>query len=209
MVEAVDLFCYPSQPSRRRHGPRGYASYQQYKPWLRDEFQFRCAYCLCRERWFPNGESSFSVDHLKPRSLFPDRLGDYDNLVYACVQCNSAKQDLYPVPDPFSEPYGRHLAVRKDGRIEGLTPVGDELIHVCGLDRPALSEFRARLIRVAKYAAEHSDASAREAFRRWLAYPSNLPRLSTLRPPDGNLRPGGVSACYHELALRHELAETY
>jgi hypothetical protein len=181
MVEAVDLFCYPGQPSRRRHGPRGYASYQQYKPWLRDEFQFRCAYCLCRERWFPNGESS----------------------------CNSAKQDLYPVPDPFSEPYGRHLAVRKDGRIEGLTPVGDELIHVCGLDRPALSEFRARLIRVAEYAAEHGDASAREAFRRWLAYPSNLPRLSTLRPPDGNLRPGGVSACYHELALRHELSETY
>lgn len=209
MPGASDLFRYPREPHRRRHGPRGYASYQQYKPWLRDEFEFRCVYCLCRERWFPNGEGSFSVDHVKPRLAFPERLGDYDNLVYACVQCNAAKQDLYPVPDPCEEPYGRHLAVRDDGQIEGLSSVGRELIRVCGLDRPDLTEFRGRITRVAKYSGQQGDNFARRALRSWLVYPANLPRLSKLRPPHGNTRPGGIARCYYELAVRNELAETY
>ncbi|NUQ62673.1 MAG: HNH endonuclease [Pirellulales bacterium] len=189
MTAAFDLFRYPQQPHRRRHGPRGYANYQQYKPWLRDEFQFRCVYCLCRERWFPSGEGSFGVDHVQPKLAFPEKLLEYDNLVYACFQCNSAKQDLYPVPDPCKEPYGRHVAVDDDGRIEGLTSVGLELIRVCGLDRPRLTEFRARLIQVASHAAQHDDEVARKAYQSWLVYPANLPQLSKLRPPRGNRRP--------------------
>ncbi len=42
-------FRYPDGPHQRRHGPRGYASYESYRPWLRDEFAFRCVYCLTRE----------------------------------------------------------------------------------------------------------------------------------------------------------------
>lgn len=44
-------FNYPDAPHRRRHGPRGYADYASYRPWLRDEFTFRCVYCLLREQW--------------------------------------------------------------------------------------------------------------------------------------------------------------
>ena len=43
-------FEYPSSPHRRRHGPLGYADYASFRPWLRDEFSFRCVYCLLRER---------------------------------------------------------------------------------------------------------------------------------------------------------------
>ena len=44
-------FMYPGQSHVRRHGPAGYADYKRYRPWLRDEFTFRCVYCLKRERW--------------------------------------------------------------------------------------------------------------------------------------------------------------
>src|SRR5262249_17749625 len=33
-------FAYPVAAHRRRHAPAGYADYQNYKPWLRDEFTF-------------------------------------------------------------------------------------------------------------------------------------------------------------------------
>jgi hypothetical protein len=52
---ATTVFDYPSLPHARRHGPQGYADYKHYKPWLRDEFSFRCVYCLCRETWLPDG----------------------------------------------------------------------------------------------------------------------------------------------------------
>ena len=63
------LFAYPRAVHERRHGPIGYLDYGDYKPWLRDEFQFRCVYCLCRERWFPDGDEAFSVDHVQPQSV--------------------------------------------------------------------------------------------------------------------------------------------
>ncbi|MBI3330174.1 MAG: hypothetical protein HYZ81_26130, partial [Nitrospinae bacterium] len=80
-------FTYPRSLHVRRHGPRGYRDYRSYKPWLRDEFDFRCVYCLWRERWCSDGDHTFSVDHLLPRMTHPERLCDYDNLVYACCQC--------------------------------------------------------------------------------------------------------------------------
>jgi hypothetical protein len=44
-------FVYPRAAPLRRHGPAGYAQYERYRPWLRDEFAFRCVYCLKREQW--------------------------------------------------------------------------------------------------------------------------------------------------------------
>ena len=47
----TDPFSYPAAAHVRRHGPQGYADYPSYLPWLRDEFSFRCVYCLLREQW--------------------------------------------------------------------------------------------------------------------------------------------------------------
>jgi hypothetical protein len=33
-------FTYPATPEGRRRGPGGYADYESYRPWLRDEFAF-------------------------------------------------------------------------------------------------------------------------------------------------------------------------
>jgi 5-methylcytosine-specific restriction endonuclease McrA len=92
MTETVQL-SYPLTAHQRRHAPAGYKNYQDFKPWLRDEFLFRCVYCLERERWYPNRADSFSVDHVQPKSRVPERLFDYSNLVYTCSRCNSSKQE--------------------------------------------------------------------------------------------------------------------
>src|SRR5260370_24470025 len=91
---------YPRLPHKRRHGPGGYRYYQSYKPWLRDEYGFRCVYCLCRERWFPDGDDHFSVDHVDAQSEAPERRTEYDNLVFACCQCNSSKRDCTWLQNP-------------------------------------------------------------------------------------------------------------
>ena len=49
--QPMSAFRYPAVPHARRHGPRGYADAESYRPWLRDEFTFRCVYCLFREQW--------------------------------------------------------------------------------------------------------------------------------------------------------------
>ena len=81
-------FDYPAGPHRRRHGPKGYAAPESFRPWLRDEFAFRCVYCLRRERWEP-GLSAFEIDHWKPAAQHPSLALDYDNLLILLrrVQC--------------------------------------------------------------------------------------------------------------------------
>jgi hypothetical protein len=79
-------FRYPDTPHGRKHGPTGYDTYKTYKEWLRDEFAFRCVYCLERERWYPSGSAAFAVDHVRPKGLpeYAHLVCDYENLVYAC-----------------------------------------------------------------------------------------------------------------------------
>jgi hypothetical protein len=80
-------FVYPSTPHLRRHGPQGYADYGRYLPWLRDEFTFRCVYCLRREQW-GRAVAELEIDHFLAVSLRPEFKADYDNLllVYAAQQ---------------------------------------------------------------------------------------------------------------------------
>ena len=59
-------FVYPAQPHRRRHGPRGYAGYESYRDWLRDEFSFRCVYCLNHEQWVI-AKGAFAIDHFETK----------------------------------------------------------------------------------------------------------------------------------------------
>jgi len=203
------VFAYPSHPHRRQHGPRGYRHADSYKPWLRDEFLFQCIYCLCRERWFPDGDAHFSVEHLQPQSLVPERRTDYDNLAYACCQCNAAKQDADWILDPCSDALGMHLQVLDDGTIQGLTRKGRELIQVCRLDRPKLTAFRRGLLEWIRVLSKNPSPEAAAVLRQYLGFPANLPRLALLRPPGGNARPRGIAQSALERHSRGELQETY
>jgi hypothetical protein len=203
------VFDYPNAPHVRRHGPQGYLDYKHYKPWLRDEFSFRCVYCLCRERWFPDGEAYFGIDHVLPRSRAPERLSSYDDLVYACCVCNAWKQDFPEMLDFSALALAEHLELRDDGTIRALTSRGQALIDVCALDRPGLVAFRRDLLALLALLARRRGEEAVRVRKRYLGFPDDPPDLGSLRPPGGNSRPEGIPESSFERRRRGELAETY
>jgi hypothetical protein len=201
------LFAYPQAPYIRRHGPRGYIDYTSFKPWLRDEFSFRCIYCLFRERWSPSGQAGFSVDHVEPQAHAPHRVHDYANLVYACLTCNSAKRDEH-LPDPCAVGYAGLLRVREDGEVEGLTQEGVEMLAKLGLNHPRLREFRSRMLGLLQR-IRRTTRGQQADLRRWFGYPDDLPDLASLGPPEGNDRPEGIAQSHFQRQQRGELPATY
>ena len=137
-------FVYPAAPHVRKHAPAGYANYGDFKPWLRDEFVFRCVSCLEREMWYPNRAASFSVDHVVPQKDDPSRICDYSNLVYPCTRCNSLKGRTRLI-DPTAVTAGNHLLVEADGRIRAPSDDGEFLVRLLHLNEdPALSQRKYR-----------------------------------------------------------------
>lgn len=90
MTQPSSPFEYPSQPHVRRHSPPVFKDYRNYKPYLRDEFVFRCVYCLARELWRWN-EQSLGVEHWQVKSLHPEERNNYSNLLYLCNDCNNMR----------------------------------------------------------------------------------------------------------------------
>jgi len=149
----IDPSAYPTEPLSRRHGPQGYVDYQSYRPWLRDEFSFRCVYCLLREQW-GQVRGGHAIDHFEPVAHNPDRALDYDNLLYARAACNAAKRDRR-VPDPTAVLLSPEVAVSADGAIRTARPEAALLIDTLGLHRPTAREFRALWIGIIKLAAAY------------------------------------------------------
>ena len=89
------------------------------------------------------------------------------------------------------------------------TVVGRELIQICQLDRPRLTEFRRRMLTLSRLLRRRQVADTLELRRKYFGYPDNLPRLATLRPPSGNSRPAGVSVCFFERRRLGTLPEFY
>ena len=202
------VFDYPISLARR-HGPRGYADYASYKPWLRDEFLFRCVYCLSRERWKPEGQDAFSVDHVRPQATHPDETGDYDNLVYACCSCNSSRREL-PLPlDPVRDALAGHLRIAATGMAEPLTDAGRRLVELCHLNRAVLVEFRREFLQLLDLLNSVNDPRAVNALRSLLGFPQDLPDLANLRPPGGNSRPEGIRESCLAKRERGALPQTY
>src|SRR6202011_911332 len=106
-------FTYPDSPHLRRHGPCGYADYESYRPWLRDEFAFRCVYCLTREGWGPF-IGMYAIDHFVPVVMRPDWALEYKNLLYCCVSCNLSKGSQR-TPDPTAVLLPPEVRVTEDG----------------------------------------------------------------------------------------------
>lgn len=143
-MSRVSVFDYPAAPHVRRHGPLGYADLDSFRSWLRDDFGFRCVFCLQREQWCRRG-AVFHIDHFSPRQLAPAQVLDYDNLLYVCAGCNAVKGDL-SIPDPCQATFGECVRVLGDGRIEALNSTGDLLIDLLRLDGGELVRYRKLII---------------------------------------------------------------
>lgn len=160
-------------------------------PWLRDEFKFRCVFCLEREQWV-NTIGHFHVDHFLPTALHPDEKLDYENMLLACHCCNAIKGKLL-VPDPLEFLRSKTVVIGTDGSIRGLAPSTKELIHLMQLNSKCYRRRRKMIIEIVALAKEHQPS----LYRDLMGFPEPLPNLATLKPPRGNLKPEGVdnSAC--------------
>jgi len=196
-------FNYADSPRARRHGRRGYSGYASYRSWLRDEFCFRCVYCLIREQW-GRTVGEFDLDHFLPQSLEPHQANDYDNLIYSCATCNVAKGNR-AIPDPTSTLTAAQVIVHDDGAISGLTQEAERLIRILDLNDEDYRRWRRTWSRIIEL-AEQYDA---KLHRQLMGFPEDLPNLSRLRPPEGNARPEGIEASYFEQRKRGALAPVY
>lgn len=194
-------FVYSEAPLVRRHAPRGYADYPSFLPWVRDDFGFRCVYCLHRERWVAGG---FHLDHFLPVVQRPDLVTQYDNLLYCCSSCNLRKRDAN-VADPCHTLLRSTVAVQPDGSIRGETPEAIATIDHLGLNDQHYIGFRRVWMRIVEIVA----ASRPQSLAEILGYPDDLPDLSKLRPPGGNAKPEGVEQSYFRRRERGELPEMY
>jgi hypothetical protein len=195
-------FTYPAAIENRRHGPTGYSSHESYRPWLRDEFAFRCAYCLLREVWGKyTGE--FDIDHFIPQNCDASLVSRYENLVYSCRACNTVKGTVL-LPDAKHYFVAENIHVRLDGYLEGLTREVDGFIDMLALNSSRWVAWRLSWIRIVELAAKHD----LKLFLRLMGFPDDLPDLSRLRPPD-NSRPEGVAQSYFAQQKRGELPTYY
>lgn len=136
----------------RQENPPHYQDHREYRPFLRKDFQRRCAYCD-RTEGYLGGQEAFEIDHFKPRQKFPELRSKYANLYYACRRCNLNKSSIWPSEDRakhgyvfadpcVEDPYLVHLQEKPDGTLDELTPCGDFTNGHIRLDRPELCEWR-------------------------------------------------------------------
>ena len=194
---------YPTQARRRRHGPAGYKDYRDYRPWLEDEFLFRCVYCLKRQKWART--DIWTVDHLIPQVDAPELECEYDNLVLTCQRCNSRKL-AHSVPDPVAIAYGNCLQVDDStGEVRALSEQGEILIRVLRLNHPDHIRTRLDTLKVLSILKKCEP----EEWKKKMGFPEDLPNLRRRYPPSGNTRPEGVDDSWCEKKRKGLLPEVY
>ena len=61
----------------------------------------KCMYCESKISHVYYGD----IEHIKPKNKFPDLEFSWENLGYACAQCNGIKSDKYDEDNPILNPY--------------------------------------------------------------------------------------------------------
>lgn len=121
----------PSITVDRRHNPsatRARFGYRRYRPCLRWDFGFSCAFCLLHESDFGvvgvEGLGLMGVEHFTPVSVDRSRANSYENCFYCCRLCNEARSTS-PVRDgegrrllnPCTDEWGSHYLLSEDDRL--------------------------------------------------------------------------------------------
>jgi len=103
----------------------------------------KCCYCECD---VTRGGSYLEVEHFHPKSLYPEEVICWENLLPACKRCNVHKRDhdtkQEPIIHPIQDEPQSHLSLR-NYRLYSKTPLGEKTIDVLDLnDRERLVEKR-------------------------------------------------------------------
>jgi hypothetical protein len=206
LILAERAFTCLATPHRRKHGPRGYMSYESYRDWLRDEFSYCCVFSLIRETWLGRS-ANFDIDLLEPKAARPDLTCEYDNLLYLMHRLNLLR-GTRRVPDPCQVALGQCLRVHTKGDglgyVETLNTVGERIVSVFRLNSADAIEERAKWLRILRNVALTDE----QLFRELIGYPANLPDLRG-KEPEGNVRPSGLQESAHHLLQLAQLPEWY
>ena len=81
-----------------------FSDYTSYRPYLRKDFEYQCAYCEMTEASV-FGIETFGIDHFKPKKVFPGLICVYENLYYCCNDCNRYKGAVWPSAERTAEGY--------------------------------------------------------------------------------------------------------
>jgi uncharacterized protein (TIGR02646 family) len=135
----MSTFRYARQPLKRSHLQRRGKGYSKYRACLRLEFAHRCAYCGTAEVEVRpvRKQAGFEIDHFRPQASFPGLAATYQNLYWACPQCNRVKAQKWPTADEIRRGYrfvdpcldtpADHLEIEGD-RVVAKTPAGEYTI---------------------------------------------------------------------------------
>ncbi len=122
----------------------------------------------------------------------------------ACQFCNEQKLSNR-VPDPCRVAYGECLRVEPNGKVTALNAHGRRLMSVIRLNHPVFVQQRCTTMKVLRLLAIHD----RTEYEQLMGFPPDLPDLSTLKPPGGNRRPGGVVESCLARKMRGDLPSVY
>lgn len=112
---------------------------------LLDMSNGKCIFCECKL----GVESKYiEVEHFYPKSLYPEEVLSWTNLLPICKRCNGLKRDhdtkINPIINPTVDEPKDHLFI-KDYRYRGLNDIGKRTIKVLQLndsDRLVLPRFK-------------------------------------------------------------------
>ena len=110
----------------------------------------------------------------------------------------------------MTSPLADHLSIDDAGKITAKTVEGQDFIDLFDLAAPGRDQLRADRLAVLRLKQELPDnPDVDMIYRRAFGYPSELPDLTTLKPPGGNANKGSEKQCCHARRERKELPDVY
>lgn len=149
--------------------------YLKHKEKLMEEFDGKCAYCDSKIGVTSHG----NIEHFYPKSLYPEKISDIDNLLIACQICDMSKAAKFPLDsdgnpqllNPRSDKFEEHIDLASDGTLHGVTEKGRVTVDILKLNRPELIERRRYELIEREYYSEKSveEVNAFDVFGESLA----------------------------------------
>ena len=125
---------------------------------LLEDQGFICCYCGCRI----NNDGDTKIEHIKCQKDHEDLALCFDNMLVSCdggdkdrsnkvkprhqLHCDANKKDREIQISPLDKEIEDQLVYYEDGTVAGKTEVGDELIHILGLNVGYLINRRKNVI---------------------------------------------------------------
>lgn len=115
-----------------------------------DSSHNKCCFCeskLDETNGYPE------IEHFEPKSLYPNKCFEWENLMPICRYCNGSKGNHDTISEPIVNPYEQNpeeFLEFVNLRIKTLNnnPIGEKTIDICDLNRRQLTQARAELFLV-------------------------------------------------------------